>query len=202
MAKVKIQGHASGTGVLTVTAPNTSSDRTITLPDSTGTILDENSSLPAANLTGTVADARISTLTASKLTGALPAISGASLTGITSNIKNGMTDFDLSSASGTNISVSGLGFTPTHILLQIVMSTSTQMVVMSMMGNVARSIVTGPAETAGTYTWNNNPQLLTGSGIYNLLNMNSLDADGFTLGNTKSAGSPTGTAKIQWMAFG
>ena len=83
MSKVKIQGNASGTGVLTVTAPNTDTDRTITLPDTTGTLLDENSSVPAANLTGTVADARISTLTASKLTGALPAISGASLTGIT-----------------------------------------------------------------------------------------------------------------------
>jgi len=33
MAKVKIQGHASGTGVLTVTAPNTNDDSTITLPD-------------------------------------------------------------------------------------------------------------------------------------------------------------------------
>jgi len=39
MAKVKIQGHASGTGVLTVTSPNTSTDRTITLPDFTGTLL-------------------------------------------------------------------------------------------------------------------------------------------------------------------
>ena len=38
--------------------------------------------LPAGNLTGTVADARISTLTASKLTGALPAISGANLTNL------------------------------------------------------------------------------------------------------------------------
>ena len=38
--------------------------------------------LPAGNLTGTVADARISTLTASKLSGALPAISGASLTNL------------------------------------------------------------------------------------------------------------------------
>jgi len=38
MAKVKIQGNASGTGILTVTAPNTSTDRTITLPDSTATI--------------------------------------------------------------------------------------------------------------------------------------------------------------------
>ena len=39
-------------------------------------------SIPAGNLTGTVADARISTLTSSKLTGALPAIDGSSLTGI------------------------------------------------------------------------------------------------------------------------
>jgi hypothetical protein len=38
MAKVKIQGHASGTGVLTVTAPDTDVNRTITLPDATGTL--------------------------------------------------------------------------------------------------------------------------------------------------------------------
>ena len=50
MAKVKIQGHASGTGILTVTAPNTSSDRTITLPDATGTLL--NSDGDGSSLTG------------------------------------------------------------------------------------------------------------------------------------------------------
>jgi len=82
MAKVKITGHASGTGVVTITAPNTSTDRTITLPDGTGTLLDENSSLPAANLTGTVADARITSLAASKLTGDLPAISGVNVTNV------------------------------------------------------------------------------------------------------------------------
>jgi len=38
MSKVKIQGNASGTGVVTLTAPNTNTDRTITLPDSTGTL--------------------------------------------------------------------------------------------------------------------------------------------------------------------
>jgi len=53
MAKVKIQGHASGTGVLTVTAPNTSTDRTITLPDSTGTLLNSDGS--GANLSGVAA---------------------------------------------------------------------------------------------------------------------------------------------------
>jgi hypothetical protein len=41
MSKVKIQGHASGSGTLTVTAPNTDSDRTLTLPDGTGTLLTE-----------------------------------------------------------------------------------------------------------------------------------------------------------------
>ena len=50
MAKVKIQGHASGTGILTVTAPNTSTDRTITLPDATGTLL--NSDGDGSSLTG------------------------------------------------------------------------------------------------------------------------------------------------------
>jgi len=50
MAKVKIQGHASGTGILTVTAPNTSTDRTITLPDATGTLL--NSDGVVTNLSG------------------------------------------------------------------------------------------------------------------------------------------------------
>jgi len=47
MAKVKIQGHASGTGVLTVTAPNTSTDRTITLPDSTGTLATTGDTVPS-----------------------------------------------------------------------------------------------------------------------------------------------------------
>ena len=50
MAKIKVQGNASGTGVLTVTAPNTSTDRTITLPDSTGTLLTSDGD--GSNLTG------------------------------------------------------------------------------------------------------------------------------------------------------
>jgi hypothetical protein len=65
MAKVKITGHASGSGVLTITAPNTSTDRTVTLPDSTGTLLDTTSGLDAT-----------------KLSGNLPALNGASLTSV------------------------------------------------------------------------------------------------------------------------
>jgi|TARA_R100000093_G_scaffold765_1_gene2296 hypothetical protein len=38
MSKVKIAGHASGSGTLTIQAPDTSSSRTITLPDETATL--------------------------------------------------------------------------------------------------------------------------------------------------------------------
>jgi hypothetical protein len=51
-----------------------------------GTVVNADiDTLDASKLTGTVADARISALTASKLTGTLPAISGASLTGFTAS---------------------------------------------------------------------------------------------------------------------
>ena len=36
MSQVKIQGHASGTGIFTVTSPNSNTDRTLTLPDASG----------------------------------------------------------------------------------------------------------------------------------------------------------------------
>jgi hypothetical protein len=39
MSKVAIQGNASGTGVFTIAAPNTNTDRTLTLPDEAGTVL-------------------------------------------------------------------------------------------------------------------------------------------------------------------
>lgn len=39
MSKVAIQGNASGTGTLTIAAPNTNTDRTLTLPDGAGTVL-------------------------------------------------------------------------------------------------------------------------------------------------------------------
>ena len=65
MSKVKIEGNASGTGTFTIASPNSNTDRTLTLPDGAGEILTDASSLPAANLTGT-----------------LPAIDGSALTGI------------------------------------------------------------------------------------------------------------------------
>lgn len=39
MSRVKITGNASGTGILTIEAPNTNTNRTLTLPDEVGTVL-------------------------------------------------------------------------------------------------------------------------------------------------------------------
>jgi len=56
MAKVKITGHASGSGVFTITAPNSNTDRTITLPDASVTLGTDATKLPLAGgaLTGAV----------------------------------------------------------------------------------------------------------------------------------------------------
>ena len=43
MSKVAIQGNASGTGTFTIAAPNSNTDRTLTLPDEAGTILTTSS---------------------------------------------------------------------------------------------------------------------------------------------------------------
>jgi len=55
MSKIKLTGNASGTGVLTVTAPNTDENRTITLPDETGTValgvgIDDNADATAITI--------------------------------------------------------------------------------------------------------------------------------------------------------
>ena len=39
MSKIKLQGNASGTGILTIESPNTNTDRSLTLPDGAGEIV-------------------------------------------------------------------------------------------------------------------------------------------------------------------
>jgi len=53
MSKVKIKGNASGTGVLTIEAPNTNTDSTITLPDGDVTLgvgIDDNADATAITI--------------------------------------------------------------------------------------------------------------------------------------------------------
>jgi hypothetical protein len=39
MSKVALSGNASGTGTFTIASPNSNTDRTLTLPDNTGTVV-------------------------------------------------------------------------------------------------------------------------------------------------------------------
>ena len=97
MSNVKIQAPLSGTGTVTIAAPTTNSDRTVTLPDENGTLIltggalgtpssgngSNLTNLNASNLaSGTVPDARFPAT--------LPAASGVNLTSLNaSNLASG-----------------------------------------------------------------------------------------------------------------
>jgi hypothetical protein len=62
MSKVTISGNASGTGTFTIASPNSNTDRTLTLPDNTGTIL--TTATPGVPVNGPAFSAYASTNTA------------------------------------------------------------------------------------------------------------------------------------------
>jgi hypothetical protein len=84
MSRITLAPNASGTGTLTVAAPNTNTDRTLTLPDVTTTLVGTDATQTLTN----------KSIAASQLTGALPAIDGSALTGLPAPAK-------LSTASGS-----------------------------------------------------------------------------------------------------
>jgi hypothetical protein len=52
MSLIKLQGNASGTGNFTLASPNSNTDRTLTLPDATGTVATAESTLSQFNASG------------------------------------------------------------------------------------------------------------------------------------------------------
>ena len=53
MSKISLTGNPSGTGTLTIAAPNTNTDRTFNLPDNTGTIALYGTNVETFNTSGT-----------------------------------------------------------------------------------------------------------------------------------------------------
>jgi hypothetical protein len=85
MSKITLTPNAAGTGTFTLASPNSDTNRTFTLPDSTGDLLTSESTLSSDKLTGAlpaIDGSSLTSLTSANLTGALPAIDGSSLTGI------------------------------------------------------------------------------------------------------------------------
>jgi hypothetical protein len=113
MAKVKIQGNASGSAVYTVQTSAGSVDKTITLPDATGTLLNSDGS--GASLTGVLS------LTGGTLTGdvTLEAITETKTTKSASFSPDLTNDGTLYSCTGTMTitmptATSGKSFTIIH----------------------------------------------------------------------------------------
>ena len=63
MSKVQLQGNASGTGIFTIASPNSNTDRTLTLPNQTGTLLTNASTtgFPAGSVLQVVQTAKTDT---------------------------------------------------------------------------------------------------------------------------------------------
>jgi hypothetical protein len=71
MSKISLTPNAAGTGTFTIAAPGTNTDRTLTLPDNSGTVLTTatTTGIDASALsTGTVATARLGSGTADSTT--------------------------------------------------------------------------------------------------------------------------------------
>lgn len=69
---IKIESHPSASGIFTITNPNSSTPRGITLPDATTTLVGTDATQTLTN----------KTIAASQLTGALPALDGSALTNL------------------------------------------------------------------------------------------------------------------------
>ena len=124
--------HADFGGNLDVILP--SSSGTLLLSDGSGANLTD---LPAGQLTGTVADARLTTVSSSKLSGALPAIDGSALTGIVTSI-----------VAGTNVTLTG---GPTGIVTVGVTTEQVQDIVGAMFsGNTETNITATYQDSDGT----------------------------------------------------
>ncbi len=97
MSRIALNGNVLGTGTVTIAAPNTNSDRTLTLPDETGTIILSGGALgtPSSGNGSNITDLNASNLSSGTVPDArfpatLPAVSGANLTNLNaSNLATG-----------------------------------------------------------------------------------------------------------------
>ena len=117
MSKITLSGNANGTGTLTIASPNTNSDRTLTLPDSTGTIATAESTLAQFNASGSapVFAARAwvnfngTGTVAIRASGNVSSITDNGTGDYTVNFTTAMPDADYSTVTGTALSSTIMG---------------------------------------------------------------------------------------------
>jgi hypothetical protein len=70
MSKVQLAGNANGTGIFTIASPNSNTDRTLTLPDNTGTLLSSGGTGIVTNAmlaSGAVTQGKIAEITSASI---------------------------------------------------------------------------------------------------------------------------------------
>jgi hypothetical protein len=109
MSTLTLKGTTSGSSVLKAPVSG-SNEVTFTMPASTGTLLSNVSTLDATKLTGAlpaISGASLTSLTSGNLTGALPVISGANLTGLPGGSFTATADGSLTAGQATIIQTDG-----------------------------------------------------------------------------------------------
>lgn len=115
--------------------------------------------------------------------------------------KVGNFTFDMTTATGT-IPITGVGFQPRLLILFQAINASAASSFGFGDGTTQFHIAQNDGGTADNWTTGTTliGQAIVSSGNQQQFALNSLDADGFTLGNTK-AGTPTGTARFGYIAL-
>jgi hypothetical protein len=117
------------------------------------------------------------------------------------NTKVGSFTFDMTAATGT-VAVTGVGFQPRAILLLGAVSATPACSMGFSDGTDDFCIAQNDGGTADNWSPSTTAvvRITTAIGNFQVFTLNSFDADGFTLGNTKTS-SPTGTVTFGYIAI-
>jgi len=164
------------------------------------------SGITSANIAdGTIVNADVNDVAASKLTGALPAIDGSSLTGLASGGNYAFGAFSRSFSGGTS-SITGLSFQPVGIIAWSGKQWAGQGQSMGIQFGTTKNnwghFHSSTANEMGIEIANGKPfQIYTTSTDRHEGHITSWNSDGFTI-TWSNAGNPGGTGRYLYLAFG
>ena len=94
MSKVSLAGNASGTGIFTIASPNSNTDRTQTLPDSSGTLINTGAiGVVTADMLASTLDLSSKTITLPPANAAMTRLASGSISSSTASLDINLSSF-------------------------------------------------------------------------------------------------------------